>query len=147
MLVIQTVFLCYSLSSLSNIFRLTPLSGVLGQSYKTFYVRKIRMFVICQSVYHQQAFPAQPNVCEKGWSLPNWSTLKKFPFRVGSWPYHQTLNQAGKAHHQQTLQLFTNIRKFRTLGPVSFAYKYQTRIEITVTNKHYLTKVRTLLRL
>ncbi len=44
-----------------------------AQCYQTFYVRNLRKFVISQSVCHWQAFPAQPNVCEKGWSLLKWS--------------------------------------------------------------------------
>ncbi len=37
------------------------------QCYKTFYGRKLRLFVLSYSVCPWQAFPAKPNVC--GWGL------------------------------------------------------------------------------
>ncbi len=36
------------------------------------------------------------------------------PFRVGSWPYPQALDQAVKAFQEHTLYLITKIRKLRT---------------------------------
>ncbi len=40
--------------------------GPCGRYYKTFYGRKLRIFVISQSVCPSQAFPAQSNMCGVG---------------------------------------------------------------------------------
>jgi hypothetical protein len=49
-----------------------------GQSYKTFF-------------------------CGQGQSRPEWITFQVLYYRLGSWPYSQTLDEAGKAFQGQTL--------------------------------------------
>ncbi len=121
------------------------LTGSWGQCYKTFYDRKLRLFIISYSVCPWQAFPAQ----SKARSLPQSGApgVRSFT-RVCSWPhpktldqagkacqgkvlhssmlrpYPQTLDQAGKSCQGQTLQLITKVRKLRTkkfynIGPRS----------------------------
>ncbi len=56
------------------------------QCHKNFYGRKLRLFIISQSVCPLQAFPAQPNVDRLDQCLPEWSTSQLLHFKVGSWP-------------------------------------------------------------
>ncbi len=68
--------------------------------YKTFHARNLRMFVISWSVCSWQAFPSK-----SGGQPFSHSTLGQLSA--------QTLYQASKACHGQTLQLITNIHKLR----------------------------------
>ncbi len=68
LLICHTKLECWSYS---NIF-----SNTLGQCYKTFYGRKLRIFKISWSVCPWQTFPAKSNVCGYGRSLPEWSTFQ-----------------------------------------------------------------------
>ncbi len=86
----------------------------MGQCHKNFFVRNLRIFVISQSVCPWQAFPAQSNVCVRG-QEPTLDWSKGKVLHLGRlWPYPQTLDQAGKTCHGQTLQLMTKICKLRT---------------------------------
>ncbi len=56
------------------------------------------------------------------------STFQVLHYRVDSWPYPQTFDQAGKACWEQTLQLITKIhklwtKKFNNIGPSGLCYK------------------------
>ncbi len=87
-------------------------SGILtnwGRCQKTFYGRKLRLFIISQSICPWQAFPAQSNVQ----SQPERSDFQVLHSRIGSWPHPQTLDQAGEALQRQTLQLIMKSRNLR----------------------------------
>ncbi len=47
-------------------------------------------------------------------SLPRFSTFQMLHYRVGSWPYPQTLDQTKKACEGPRVQLIMKIRKLRT---------------------------------
>ncbi len=103
------------------------------------------MGLISQSICIWQGLPAQG--CGQGQNLTlEGSTLrppypptlglggKELHSRVGSWPYSQTLVQAGKTCQGQTLWLIRSIRKLQqrssTLGQApGLTRKHQTRLE------------------
>jgi hypothetical protein len=60
--------------------------------------------------------PCQPStmLASKATAYPCQNTFQVFYSKVGSWPYPQPLDQAGKACHEQTLKI---TRKFRKLRP------------------------------
>ncbi len=55
-------------------------------------------------------FPALSNVCQHGRSIPGALPLH---CRIGSWPYLQTLDKAGKVCQGQTLLFIAPICKIR----------------------------------
>ncbi len=62
-----------------------------GQCYKTFYGRKLRLFIISYSVYLWQPFPTKSNVCGRGQEPTlEWRTWKVL-HSGRLWPYPQTL--------------------------------------------------------
>jgi hypothetical protein len=63
---------------------------------------------INKSVCSWHAFPDKSNVCELGRELPEWSTFQVLRSKVGSKPYQQTLDKAGKACQGQTLAYYGN---------------------------------------
>ncbi len=79
-----------------------------------FYGRKIRIFVISQSVCPQQAFPAESNsiVWVQAKSLSLSGVSERFFKRV-LLLYQKTLDQAGKACQGQIVQLITNVCNLR----------------------------------
>ncbi len=90
--------------------------------YTTFYVRNLQMLVIIYGICTWQAFPAWM-LTSKVWLYPQTLSQPSLMFasdtfhllhsRVGSWPYPQPLDQAGKACQGQTLQLKMNISKLQ----------------------------------
>ncbi len=93
-----------------------------GQCYKTFYGRKLRLFIISQSVCSWQAFPdksyVRGQVQEPTLEGSNCKVLPLGRFL----PYLQTLDQARKTCQEPTLQLIIKVvtydrKKFDDIGP------------------------------
>ncbi len=68
--------------------------------------------------------PFQPSLmfADKARAYPSEPTLRYSSNRADSWPYPETLDLAGKACQEQTLQLMTKIcklwtKKFYNIGP------------------------------
>ncbi len=75
---------------------------------KIFFARYCYHVVISQSVCHLHSLlPLYSDICEKVWSLPEWSLLRDSTLIVGSQPCPQILVQGGSDRKWQTLQLIS----------------------------------------
>ncbi len=79
-----------------------------GLYHKTYHGCKLRIAIISQSVCPWRAFPAQSSVWVRLGAHPKVEHLKGV-YSGRLWPYPQTIDQAGKACQEQTLQLIMEI--------------------------------------
>ncbi len=91
-----------------------------GRCYKTFYGRKLRIFVISQSVCSWRAFPAQSNVCGQGQEPTHARSTSKV-FHSGRLAHkHQTIPvRHARVKHSSLLRKIVTYgrKKFNNIGP------------------------------